>query len=127
MKKIAVALIVILGGCSKQEEENKCISYIQAHVVKVEGNKTGVINQEMELSVYFGCFNGCGSFEKTESTLIGDTTFVKVIAVYSGCICTQDAPIRTGIFKYKSSKKGTHYLKFIKTGGSYLSDTLYIQ
>ena len=119
--------ILVLSSCNKTQDDNKCLSYIKAPVIKVEGPNTGLVNQDINLTVSFGCFNGCGQFENFEQTSNGDTTTINVIAKYEGCLCTQDVPIRQATYKFKVTQTGTYYLKFLQTGKTYLTDTIRVQ
>ena len=119
--------ILVLSSCNKTQDDNKCLSYIKAPVIKVEGPNTGLVNQDINLTVSFGCFNGCGQFGNFEQTSNGDTTTINVIAKYEGCLCTQDAPLRQTTFKFKVTQTGTYYLKFLQTGKTYLTDTIRVQ
>lgn len=118
---------VCLLSCDKTQDDNKCLSYTQAPVTKIEGPNTGNVNQDINLIVSFGCFNGCGQFGKFEQTSKDDTTTINVIAKYEGCICTQDAPIRQTTYKFKATKSGTYFLKFLQTEKAYLTYTIQIQ
>ncbi|MBS1752883.1 MAG: hypothetical protein R2765_12490 [Ferruginibacter sp.] len=120
-------IIVCFLSCDKTPDDNKCLSYTQAPVTKVEGPNTGNVNQDINLIVSFGCFNGCGQFGKFEQTSDGDTTTINVIAKYEGCICTQDAPIRQTTYKFKATQPGIYFLKFLQTEKAYLTDTIQIQ
>ena len=119
--------ILVLSSCNKTQGDNKCLSYIKAPVIKVEGPNTGLVNQDINLTVSFGCFNGCGQFGNFEQTSNGDTTTINVIAKYEGCLCTLDAPLRQTTFKFKVTQTGTYYLKFLQTGKTYLTDTIRVQ
>ena len=119
--------ILVLSSCNKTQDDNKCLSYIKAPVIKVEGPNTGLVNQDINLTVSFGCFNGCGQFGNFEQTSNGDTTTINVIAKYEGCLCTQDVPIRQATNKFKVTQTGTYYLKFLQTGKTYLTDTIRVQ
>jgi hypothetical protein len=122
---ILLVSIFIQQGCSKTQD-NKCLSFIKAPVTKVEGPNTGAINQDLNLTVSFGCFNGCGQFGNFEQTSNNDTTTINVIAKYEGCGCTQDAPIRQSTYKFKATKSGTYYLKFWQAEKGYLIYTIQI-
>ena len=91
------------------------------------GANTALVNQEVVLTVSFGCFNGCGQFGNFEETTTGNTSTINVNAKYEGCICTQDAPIRTTLYKFKKSQTGTYELKFWQGASSYLTYTIIVQ
>ena len=119
--------IIILLSCNKTQDNDQCLSYIKASIIKVEGPNKGTVNQEINFTVSFGCSNGCGQFGNFEQTSDNDTTTINVIAKYEGCNCTLDAPIRQTIYKFKATQTGTYYLKFWQTDKSYLLDSLIIQ
>jgi hypothetical protein len=115
-------------SCNKvPKEDTLCNSLTLAPVTKVEGPKTAAINQTIALTVYFGCFNGCGNFGNYEQTVNGNTTTINVIAKYQGCICTQDAPVRQSIYNFSAPQTGTYYLKFFQATNTYITDTITVQ
>jgi len=117
---------LVLLSCSKMHD-NKCLSFTNAPVTKIEGPNTGSVNQDINLIVSFGCFNGCGQFGNFKQTSNSGTTIVNVIAKYEGCICTQDAPIRQAPYKFNATQTGTYYLKFWQAENNYLTDTITIR
>lgn len=116
---------IFLLACKKTKEA-PCLSYIQAPVTNVTGPVTGAVNQPITLSVYFGCFNGCGQFNNFEKTSSGNTTTINVIAKYEGCICTQVAPILQTSYNFQASQAGTYELKFLEND-TYLTHTIVVQ
>ena len=121
------SFIIILFGCDKQQDKDNCLSYKKAPVISIVGANTASVNQEVVLTVSFGCFNGCGQFGNFEETIAGNTATINVNAKYEGCICTQDAPIRTTLYKFKKSQTGSYELKFFHGENSYLSYTIIVQ
>lgn len=119
-------LIGLLSSCLKKEPDN-CIDYVEAPVVEVTGPGSATINEPVSLAISFGCFNGCGSFGRFETTESNDTTIVNVIAKYSGCICTQDAPIRQTNYVFQSAAPGDHFLKFDKQDGNVILKQITVQ
>ena len=119
--------IILLTSCIKKKEEDKCLSYAKAPVTKIEGATTASVNQELNLTISFICFNGCGQFGNVEETISGNTTTIVVNAKYAGCICTQDVPTRTTLYKFKKSQAGTYELKFLQTENNYLTQTITLQ
>jgi len=119
--------IILLTSCIKKKEEDKCLSYAKAPVTKIEGATTASVNQELNLTISFICFNGCGQFGNVEETISGNTTTIVVNAKYAGCICTQDVPTRTTLYKFKKSQAGTYELKFLQTENNYLTHTIIVQ
>lgn len=122
------AFIILLAfGCTKKPGVNKCLSYTKAPVTKIEGPTTALVTQNINLTVSFGCFNGCGQFGNFEETTNGNTTTINVNAKYEGCICTQDTPIRQTIYSFKRTQPGTYDLKFLQTDNNYLTYTITVQ
>ncbi len=119
--------IILLTSCNKKKEEDKCISTIKAPVTRIEGPTTASVNQEINLTISFICFNGCGQFGNVEETIAGNTTTIKVNAKYTGCICTQDVPTRVTSYKFKKGQAGTYELKFLQTENTYLTHTIIVQ
>jgi hypothetical protein len=121
------SITITLLGCTKKNVDKECISFSKAPVTKVEGANTALVNQEISLKVSFGCFNGCGQFGNFDETITGNVTSISVNAKYEGCICTQDAPIRQIMYKFKKSQAGTFDLRFLKTENTYITHTIVVQ
>ena len=96
-------------------------------MTKIEGANSALVNQEIILTVSFGCYSGCGQFGNFNEVISGNTTTISVNAKYEGCICTQDAPIRQTTYKFKKSQTGTFDLKFLQTENTYLTHTIIVQ
>ena len=124
---ISLYLIILISGCNKEHKEDKCISFSKAPVTKIEGAGSALANHEVILKVSFGCYNGCGQFGDFDEIKMGNTTTIIVNAKYQGCFCTQDAPVRQTLFKFKESETGTYDLKFWKTENTYLTHTIIVQ
>ena len=116
---------IFLFGCKKQNDDN-CSIYTKAPVIEVNGANTALVNQEVDLTASFGVSNGCGQFDKFEEIVSGNTTIIALNAKYEGCFCTDDAPVRTAIYKFKKSQKGTYQLKFSR-GDSYVTHVIIVQ
>lgn len=120
-------LIFTFGACTQKYEDDTCISISKAAVIKIEGAGTALVNEEVILTVSFGCSNGCGQFGSFAEAITGNTTTITVNARYAGCICTQDAPIRKTLYKFKKSQAGIFDLKFFQTENTYLTHTIVVQ
>jgi hypothetical protein len=114
----------VLSTCTKTKDN--CISFTKTPVTKVEGANTGLVNQDLIFTVSFQCFNGCGQFGSFEQTTNGDSTIINVIAKYEGCVCTQNAPTRQTVYKFKATQPGIYYLKFWQGEKGFLTDTIKI-
>ena len=122
------SLIITLLSCNKKNEDNStCLSFTKAPVTKIEGANSALVNQEVILTVSFGCFNGCGRFGNFDEVITGNATTITVNAKYEGCICTQDIPIRQTTYKFKKSQTGTFDLKFLQTENTYFTHTIIVQ
>ena len=119
-------IVFILLSCNKTSDNN-CLSFTNASVTKVEGPKTGLVNQDINLSVYFTCINGCGQFGRIEQNSKADTTIINVIAKYEGCVCTDVLLTKQTTYKFTATKIGTYYLKFWQTEKNYLTDTITVR
>ncbi len=128
MKTVFIfSLILTLWGCTKETEDNSCISFSKAPVTKIEGATAASVNQEIILTLSFTCFNGCGQFGNFEQSMSGNTTTIAVNAKYEGCVCTQDLPTRQTTYKFKKSQSGTYDLKFFQTENTFLTHTIVVQ
>ena len=94
------------------KEEDECITNKIEYVTSVNSPNTGTINDTVNIEVNFGVFNGCGGFGKFIESENGNIRNIKVEAKYEGCICTQDAPIRTVNYEFKTANSGNYELKF---------------
>ena len=119
--------IILLTACTKKQKEENCVSTLKAPVTKIEGATTASVNQEINLTISFTCFNGCGQFGNVEETIAGNTTTIVENAKYTGCICTQDVPTRVTSYKFKKAQSGTYELKFLQTENNYLTHTIIVQ
>jgi hypothetical protein len=122
-----VLLVAGLLSCDKPEENACGISYANAPVTRVQGPNSASVNQDLSLSVLFSCFNSCGQFGRIEETSNADTTTIKVIAKYEGCICLQVFTSGQTIYKFRAARAGTYYLKFWQGENSYITDTVMIR
>jgi hypothetical protein len=95
-------------------EPPTCLWTGETPILNVTGVNTTTADTNINLTVSFEATNGCGNFNSFVETVIGDTTFIKTIAKYDGCVCTQDLPVRTGIYNFKKSTPGQYFLKFNK-------------
>jgi len=117
---------LIFSSCIKNVEQPVCISSGEVPVQNVTGPNATNVNANIDLTISFQAMNGCGNFDSFKEATLGDTTFVATIAKYIGCVCTQDLPTRTGIYKFKKSAPGQYFLKFNK-GNSFLVHQVTVQ
>ena len=128
MKQTTLALLTLFTmatGCSKDKEKE--YSYDTASVRRTEGDNTGLLDKTLLLDVVFAT-GACSSFHEflvTEKD--ADTTLVTVrTKAPMNQMCTANIITLTTGFRFKPKKKGTHYLKFLRGNGIYLTDTLTI-
>jgi hypothetical protein len=119
-------LLLVETGCTGNITEN-CSSIQQAYIGKVDGSKTGNINQDISFTVYFGINSGCGKYGSITETVSGNTRTVSVNAKYEGCACTAMAGVITTNYIFKTSQAGIYYFKFSQGNNSFIIDTLTIQ
>ena len=116
MKKILILTIIgnIIFNCDDNDERsnNECTKYEIGYVTSVNAPTTGNINEIINIEVNFRVFNGCGGFGKFIETENGNIRTIEVVAKYKGCICTQDAPIRTTNYEFTASNEGEYELNF---------------
>lgn len=124
--QILFLLLLPFLSCEKIDD-GPCRSFAKAPVTKVEGASTASVNQEIDLTVSFQCFNGCGQFGNFDEVVAGNTTTITVNAKYEGCVCTLDLPIRQVTYKFKRSQTGTFDLKFLQTENNYWTHTIVVQ
>jgi hypothetical protein len=130
MKKIFRILFIstiIFGltiSCNKDDEV--CITNQIAYVTSVDSPDTGNVNQIINIEVKFGVGNGCGTLGKFIETNNGNTRTIEVEAKYEGCVCTQDAPIRTVNYEFIPTNTGNYELKFKSSPTEFITVNLTI-
>ena len=134
MKKIFRILFIstiIFGltiSCNKDDDskDEVCITNQIAYVTSVDSPDTGNVNQIINIEVKFGVSNGCGTLGKFIETNSGNTRTIEVEAKYEGCICTQDAPIRTVNYEFIPTNTGDYELKFKSSPTEFITVNLTI-
>jgi hypothetical protein len=122
---IAALLAAFVVSCDYKKEEEECRVIEIAGVVQVEIQDTAVSGSEVPLSISFGVHNGCGQYYRLlQNTDLGYDREFQVQAVYDGCTCTQDAPIRQVSVPFKAFVPGTYTLKFKSEDGSFVIKSL---
>ena len=129
MKKLILLFFILLStmfSCSKNDEIKQCINFVTTGLETVELIPTA----DMSGAIYkvdFPISNGCGKFDKFEEIINGNTRIIKVIIKYEGCICTQDFFTQSANYVFTTSIPGTYILKFQKTDGSFITETVVIE
>ena len=118
----------LFSSCNKNddEKEEECITNKTEYVTSVNSPATGTVNQNVTIEVIFGVSNGCGGFGKFIETENGTTRIIEVEAKYVGCICTQDAPIRTTNYEFITNTAGNYELKFKSSPTEFITVNLMI-
>lgn len=128
--KVLIFLVLIFSlttSCSHDDDKNnECVDYEIGYVTSVSAPNTGAINETVNIEVNFGVFNGCGGFGKFIETENGNSRTIEVEAKYEGCICTQDAPIRTTNYEFTASNAGEYELNFISSPTEFITVNLTI-
>tara|TARA_R110002049_G_scaffold306173_2_gene504188 strand:+ start:1018 stop:1419 length:402 start_codon:yes stop_codon:yes gene_type:complete len=102
----------LIISCDNDDKENGCISTKTEYVTSVDSPTTGMVNEKISIEINFQVFNGCGGFGKFIETENGNIKTIEVEAKYEGCICTQDAPIRTTNYEFIANSTGNYELNF---------------
>ena len=109
---ILLISIVIFGIVVSCNDDNECITNNIEYVTSINSPNTGTINETVNIEVNFKVRNGCGRFGKFIESENGNIRNIEVEAKYEGCICTQDVPIRTVNYEFKTANSGNYELKF---------------
>ncbi|TYC07644.1 hypothetical protein ES677_14965 [Bizionia gelidisalsuginis] len=132
-RKYFIILISTIGlglffSCNKNDDdkEEECIVNKTEYVISVNSPATGTVNQSITIEVNFGVSNGCGGFGKFIESENGNTRIIEVEAKYVGCICTQDAPIRTTNYEFITNTAGDYELKFKSSPTEFITVNLTI-
>lgn len=116
----------LLMSCGSDENEEECMSTQMVNVTSVEATNTGMVNEKINIAVNFQVYNGCGNFSKFIETKNGNNVTIEVEAKYIGCICTQDAPIRTVNYEFSASIAGNYELHFKSSATEFITVNLTI-
>ena len=128
MKTFYFALLMLLFMSCNSNDDNadNCIEFHSADIETVipspVADATGYF-----FDVGFRVMNGCGQFSKFKVTTEENTTTIEVIAVYKGCICTQDAPVRQKMYHFTQTVPGSYTLKFKRLDGTFIMQTVVVE
>jgi len=84
-------------------------------------------NADAMFKLDFYVNNGCGQFDSFDEIVEGNTRIIKVLTKYEGEFCTMDIPLREIIYTFNASIAGTYTLKFLKTDGTYFTETVVVE
>ncbi len=124
---ISIVIFGIVMSCNDDNnEEDECIINKIEYVTSINSPNTGTINDTVNIEVNFRVFNGCGRFGKFIESENGNIRNIEVEAKYEGCICTQDVPIRTVNYEFKTTNSGNYELKFKSSPTEFITVNLTI-
>ncbi len=130
MKKTALLIIpflLVFASCLKGFDEGDCFSFAYAKIEEVTGPQSGTVGQNLQFSVDFTVVNGCGKFEKFEEIKSADTTYIRLIAKYEGCVCTQELKHLDTTYNFRPEKAGNLYLRFVQSETEYAERIITVQ
>ena len=123
---ILLISIVIFGIVVSCNDDNECITNNIEYVTSINSPNTGTINETVNIEVNFKVRNGCGRFGKFIESENGNIRNIEVEAKYEGCICTQEVPIRTVNYEFKTTNSGNYELKFKSSPTEFITVNLTI-
>ena len=104
---ILLIFLLVFVSCNS-EDSDECTENRTAYITAIDAPDSTQINEPVLVGVY----NGCGQFGKFIESIDENVRTIAVEARYSGCMCTQDAPIRTIQYEFVTSETGLYTLKF---------------
>ena len=107
-----------------EEESEECTKIGIAYISEVSGEQAIEAGNTLDLTISFPVMNGCGQFNEFKETVSGKTITIEVEAIYEGCICTMDIPIRTTTYAFNPSEKGNYTLKFKSSETDYIEKNI---
>jgi|TARA_B110001469_G_scaffold19_1_gene38 hypothetical protein len=116
----------IISCDNDDDKNNECIEYEIGYVTSLNAPNTGTVNETINIEVNFRVFDGCGGFGKFIETENGNIRTIEVEAKYEGCICTQDAPIRTTNYEFTAINAGEYELSFKSSPTEFITVNLTI-
>ncbi len=107
-------LLILISGfyACNSDDSDECVENRRAYVTEIDAPESAQINEPVLINVNFGVSNGCGQFGKFIEQFEGNVITIEVEARYSGCMCTQDAPIRNTPYEFVTDEPGLYTLKF---------------
>ena len=122
-----IVLIFLTCSCSKSANDTSTVP-IHWNVTKVEVPNTGLVNQDISLTIYYPTSSGCDIFDKFEQSTQGNVILVKALGhTEINSFCTQVALERTVIFNFQPNSIGNFEIRFINRDNSYLTHNLIIK
>ena len=127
MKQFSLSLLTLLLLSCQTDGEGECVTYGQASTVGIEGPTTGRLDEVLPLVVSFSVNSGCGQFDRFTETGTGTARTVQVQALYAGCVCTTNVPIRQTTYTFKAAQPGVYEVKFWKSDTDFVTHTVTVQ
>ncbi|MFY0482232.1 hypothetical protein ACI6PS_06455 [Flavobacterium sp. PLA-1-15] len=112
-------------SCGNDDNANNCLSYSEAYVESVESVENADAAGFL-FKVRLVVMNGCGEFGSFEE-IIGDSTTVKVIAKYEGCVCTEALEIKEAVYSFNPTASGTYTLRFKNSEDTFITKTVTVE
>lgn len=122
----SIIVLLSLMSCDREMPGGDCLSYTTAQVTEVVGPNSVLVNQEIDLMVFYYLANGCGRIESLDETTSGKTTSISLKASYRGCVCATVILDGQISYKFKASQTGVYYLRFLQPNQTYLTDTIIV-
>ncbi len=131
MKKATILFLTFISlvfiSCKESETEDMCTNTEIGGFISVSGQTTGQINQTINLEVKFQVGNGCGQFNRfIETDFVNNEKTIEVESIYKGCVCTEDAPVRTVNYEFTPTESGVYKLNFKKNIGGFITHQITI-
>ena len=120
---MAIISFLLLSSCTKKPARD-CFYNSTATVKEVNGENTLEVNQEASFTISYYLNNGCGHFEKMESSSKDNVKTISLLATYSGCACPEMLINGEVTYIFKATEPGIYYLKFIQPDLTYLTETI---
>lgn len=124
---VLILSVIILYSCNKHKDDDNCVSYSQARVIAAVGPSTGSVSQPLNFIITYGIDNGCGQFDHFEESATANTTSIKLINKYTGCLCTEIYREFGITYPFKAASAGIYYLEFLNNNNTTVRDTIVIQ
>lgn len=124
--KSTLLLTLLISGCDVSNDDDECIVIRNEFITTVTAPATAAVNQTTNIEVTFQAGNGCGQFRRFIENSTGLTTQVTLEAIYDGCVCTADAPIRTVNYPFTPNTAGTYELNFRSGTTSFITATIVV-
>ncbi len=105
-------LTLLITSCDVSTNDDECILTRNEFVTTVTAPATAVINQTTNIEVKFQAGNGCGQFNRFVESGSSTSKTIGIEAIYNGCVCTTDLPIRTVNYPFTPTAAGTYTFNF---------------